>query len=268
MKFRFLVLAAIAMFFTSACSENVDPDAAKVDLKMQAITQLGTLNSGARTAATEIEFTEAIIGVTKIEFESSDDSSDDDNSGSGSDDDDDDDDDGDDDDGDDDNDDDSDDDGDEMEVEIKGKFIVDLIAGTSNPDFGVTGIAPGTYNKLEIKMRPILQDGNTLKVVFNYSIDGAAPVTIEISTKQELEFEIESNSTLDLSEVNAKNILILFDLDRLIAGVDFTSGVKSPDGIVRINESSNTSLAAKLLGNLDDCMDAGEDDDEDDEIDD
>lgn len=262
MKLQILILATIVAVFVSSCSESVDPDAAKVELEMKATTQLGTLNSGARTAATEIEFTEAMIGVTKIEFESSDDASDDDNSGSGSDD-------GDSSGSDDDDDGDSDDDSsDSLEVEVKGNFIVDLIAGTSSPDFGISGITPGAYDKLEVKMRPILDDGKTLRVVFNYSVDGSAPVVVEISTSQELEFEVESNSTLDISSVNASNILILFDLDKLMAGVDFSSAVKSPDGIIRINESSNTSLASQLFGNLDSCMDAGEDDDKDDEIDD
>jgi hypothetical protein len=261
MKHQILLMAAILAAFVSSCSENVAPDASNVDITMKATTQAGTLNSGARVAATEIEFTEAVVGVTKIEFESSADSADDDNSGSG-------------------NhsgrggksgsggNDDSSDSLDSLEVEIQGNFIVDLIAGTSSPDFGISGIVPGAYDKLEVKMRPILDGGKTLRIVFNYSIDGSAPTVVEITTSQELEFEVESISALDISAATASNILILLDLDKLLASIDFSSGVKSPDGIIRINETSNTTLAAAIVSNLKSSCEAGEDDDRDDEFDD
>jgi len=173
LKIKILGIVVIGGLFATACSENsTNPDAAKVSLEMKAVTQLGSINPGGRIAATDITFTEAMVGVTKIEFESSSDERDDDHSSSngrtssG---------------GDDDN---GDDDSGEQEMEIKGNFIVDLLAGTSNPDFGISGITPGVYDKLEIKMSPILSDGNTLKIVFDYSADGSDPVTVEISTER------------------------------------------------------------------------------------
>ena len=256
LKIKLLGLIVILSLFVVACSQDsANPDATKVNLEMKAVTQTGNINPGGRIAATDITFTEAMVGVTKIEFESSSDEMDDDHSSSngrtssG----------GDDDNGDDDS---------SQEVEIKGNFIVDLLAGTSNPDFGITGITPGVYDKLEIKMSPILADGNTLKVVFDYSLDGSDPVTVEISTKKELEFEIESNSVLDLSGVSTSDILVLFDLDQLLANIDLSGATVDGDGVIRINDASNTAIANSITSSIHHAFEAGEDHDHDDKFDD
>jgi len=256
LKIKILGIVVIAGLFATACSDNsTNPDATKVNLEMKAVTQVGSINPGGRIAATDITFTEAMVGVTKIEFESSSDESDNDHSGNGMN-----------------NDDNSgnsgDDDSGEQEMEIKGNFIVDLLAGTSNPDFGISGITPGVYDKLEIKMRPILADGNTLKVVFDYSVDGSDPVQVEISTKQELEFEIESNSVLDLSGVSTSDILVLFDLDQLLAGINFSGASVDGDGVIRINETSNTAIANSIFSSIHSAFEAGEDHNHDDKFDD
>ncbi len=260
-KINFLsLLSAVALFFAS-CSENVNPDQAKVNLAMKATTDLGTINASGRTEAMEIEFTKAIVGVTKIEFEAEGDDYDDDNSGSGS--------------NDDnsgsgsvDDDDDSNSDNGDQELEIKGNFEIDLIAGTSNPDFGISGITPGIYDELEIQMSPFLDGGKTLIVEFNYSLNGSDPVTIEISTSHELEFEVDIQSNVDLSASSISNILVLFDLDQLLSGIDFSSANTDANGVIKINETSNTGLYSTIASNLHQVLEAGEDDDNDDEFDD
>jgi len=261
-KMKLFTMIAVIALFIASCSENVDPDQAKVNLEMKAATALGTINPNGRTEAVEIEFTKAMVGVTKIEFEAEGDDINDDNSGSGSNDD------GDDNSGSDDDDDDSDSDDDDQELEIKGNFEVDLLTGTSNPDFGISGITPGVYDELEIKMNPILDGGKTLIVEFNYSLNGADPVTIEISTSRELEFEVDIQSNVDLSATSISNILVLFDLDQLLSGIDFSSATADSNGVIKINETSNTGLYAAIASNLHYVLKAGEDDDHDDEFDD
>jgi hypothetical protein len=207
---------------------------------MKATTASGILNPGGRVAENNIEFTEARIGVTEIEFEAEGES------------------------------DNYDDDGEneyEFEIEFEGQFEVDLLAGTSDPDFGIADLMPGKYTEIEVEMGPVMDDGNSLFIAFDYQQDGEDPISVEISTKRELEFEIEKYSGIDLDENALNQILILFDLDKILAGVDL-SMAEVNDGVIRINDTTNTSFAASILKNFYESCDAGEDDDGDDKFDD
>jgi hypothetical protein len=246
-----------------SCGESVDPTKADVRLEMKATTQLNAINTNARVAETGVEFTDFLIGVTEIEFEGLEGSNSDDNSHSSGDDDDHN--------GNDDSDDDSDhngnDDGDE--IEYQGQFIVDLIAGTSDPDFGIANVIPGVYKEIKVKIRPILDDGNSVFVKFNYTPDGTNdPVAVEFSTTKEIEFELENHSGIQLDGNSLNQVLILFDVDKLLANVDLSMAEKDEDGVIRINSTSNSSIAAAILSDFHQSCEAGEDDDHDDRFDD
>ena len=45
------------------------------------------------------------------------------------------------------------------EIEFEGEFVVDLIHGTSTPDFGIADILPGLYEEMEIEIGPVLEGG-------------------------------------------------------------------------------------------------------------
>lgn len=269
------------MLLIMSCGENVDPTQGDVKLVMKAITTTSTINSGARVAESGVEFTSAMIGVTEIELESLEGSSDDDHSSGNSDDDEDDDssdDDGDDDSSDDDGDDDSSDDDSsndsgnhhdgEFEIEYEGQFIVDLIAGTSDPDFGIADLFPGTYEEIKVKLSPIMDDGNSLFIAFNYQPASGDPVKVEISSKQELKFKVENHAGISVEGNSLSEILILFNLDDVLAGIDFSQADVDEDGVIRINDSSNAAFAASLLSNFVKSCKSGEDDDHDHEFDD
>ena len=115
-----LVMIFAVAVLTESCT--TDATLANVDFNMKAKTNSSTIASG-RLAATGLEFTEVRIGVTEMEFETleedeAEDSEDlEDSDGDGED--------------------------DNEEVEYEGEFIVDLITGTSMPDFGLADLAPG-----------------------------------------------------------------------------------------------------------------------------
>jgi len=266
-KSGWTVMLVVGLLVAS-CNDSGDPSLANVRLEMKALSNLAQLNTSGRMMNSSIEYKEAWIGVTEIEFEtfesaddrsnddhgddSGNDSSDDRLSQNSS--------------GDDDGDDDSDDDSDEIDFE--GRFIVDLINGTSTPDFGIADVIPGLYREIEIKMRPILEDGNSLFIVLEYQPEGSDPIIIEYSTNSLLKFEIESYQGIQLEEGGLNQILVLLDLDQLFAGIDFNSANADVDGIIRINSSSNADLASLIWTNLGKAFDAGEDKDGDDDIDD
>jgi hypothetical protein len=250
------------------CGESVDPNVADVRLKMKATTSLASINSGGRVMENHINFTQALLGVTEIEFESlvNDYSNDNDHNGDN----DSKDDDSSDNDFDDGDDDDSEDgDGDENEIEFKGNFVVDLIAGTSTPDFGIADLLPGEYKEIKVKLEPILDGGNSIFIEFTYTEgDESEPVTVQYSTDVEIVFEIERHSGIQLDGGTLNQILILFDLDQFLNSINIYEATADMDGIVRINSNSNADIAAAIRAKLHLLMDAGEDDNGDGEFDD
>jgi hypothetical protein len=245
-----LLTLAIAIIFFASCGEDVDPTQGEASIVMKARTSLGTINPGARVADNHLEFTSAMLGITKLELET--------NSGlmNG-------------------NSDDDDDDGnknysddDEYEIEIKGQFIADLLTGTVEPDFGISSLFPGTYKEIEITLRPIMDDGNSVFIAFTYRPTDGEPIDIEISSMRELEFEAENKNGIQIDGNTINQILILFDLDKLIEGIDFSKLNTDEDGVLRINDKSNQDIANILMSKLDDSCGMGKDDDRDDKFDD
>jgi len=266
-KNTIITAIVVLVLLMGGCGESVDPTMADVKLEMKAHTHLSSINTNARVMNSGIEFTEVLIGVTEIEFESmgdnhSDDSNDesddiDDESNADN--------------SDDHSDDNNKDDGDvdhDDEIEFEGQFVVDLLNGTSDPDFGIADVIPGVYKELEIKISPILEDGNSIFVAFTYQPEGSEPVNVELSTNKEIEFEIENHSGIQLDGNSLNQILVLFDLNQLLTGVDFNQASMDVDGIIRINSDSNADIAALIWANLDNVLEVGEDEDGDHDIDD
>jgi hypothetical protein len=242
------------MLLAGSCSESLDDDMANVRLKMKATSELNSIAANGRVQETEIEFIEFLIGVTEVELEfsySENHDTDHDKDGQHDD---------------DDQYDDEDWYDDDYEIEFEGRFVVDLLNGTSSPDFGITNVSPGVYEELEIKVAPILDDGNSIFVKFQYSEDGSDPVIVEFSSDKMFEIEIESEYGFEIDGGMLNQLLVLLDLDELTAGLDLSGAVVDDDGVIRINEDSNSDIAAMLVSKLHHVMEAGEDMDGDDDF--
>ncbi len=224
LKNVFAVVIMVIGLLMVSCGEDVDPNLADVQLKIKATSDLGGFDAGARTLEEHITFNQVLLGVTEIEFESivddnSDDDSDDhsgsDNSGHDDDSDDDSSDDNSDDSFDDSDDDSSDDNSDDSfddsdsDIEFEGRFVVDLIAGTSNPDFGIADVYPGIYKEIELKLEPILEGGYSIFIEFKYNVDGFEPVTVQYSTDKQFKFEIERDSGIQLDGGALNQIFVI-----------------------------------------------------------
>jgi len=228
--------------------DNNEPGLANVKLEMKATTTLSSLNPSGRVMETGLVFTEIILGVTEIEFETLEENNSEDNGDF--------------------EDEDGDGEDDNEEIEFEGNFVVDLITGTSTPDFGAADITPGLYEEIEIEMGPILDGGLTMFVAFQYTPDGGTEsVSYEFSTTEEIEFELENESGFFLDENALNQMLIVIDLDVIFANVDLSNATADSDRIVRINNSSNSQLYGQIFQSLNDAMEGGEDDDHDGEID-
>ena len=104
---------------------------------------------------------------------------------------------------------------------------------------------------MEVEMEPVMDDGNTIFVAFNYTPEGATEVIgYEYSNNYELEFEIEDEDGFQIDEGVLNQMLIIVDLDALFTDVDLSMATADEDGIVRINDSSNQVIAMAIAENL------------------
>lgn len=233
-KIRFL-LVAIAGLMVTGCSD--DPALNGVKMQMKAVSSQSAINGrvNGRISTTGLTFTEVKVGVSELEFETDLENSDEDISGES----------------------------DSEEVEFEGPYTVDLIHGTSDPDFGLADVTGGMYDEIEIELAPVMADGNSIFISFTY--DGK---TYEFSTTEEIEIEIEDLGGYTIDGNALINMLVLINLDSLFAGVDLSMAVADEDGVIRINDSSNSEIAHTIIAQLEESCEAGEDKDDDDSIDD
>ncbi|MEQ1587942.1 MAG: hypothetical protein ABL895_18810 [Cyclobacteriaceae bacterium] len=245
MKTKFFALVMLAMSILWGCNDS-GPSMEGIKLEMKATTTLSKVSKSGRVAGSGYTFEKALVGVSEFEFETlEEDDTEDDSKGS------------------------SDDGEDDSEkVEFKGSYVVDLIAGTSNPEFVNGNLTPGFYEEIEIELARTLADNNTMFIVFKYKPAAGDSVTVEFSTKETLEFEFEDDNGFQIDEATLTNFLVLVNLDSLFAGVDLSLATVSDDGVIRINDTTNSNLAKIVKDNLDDSCEGGEDDDDDDDIDD
>ena len=232
MKTQHLIYLLFFSAMTSAC--NDDPLPAGIVLEMKAVTAQNTVNG--RQSAGGLEFTKIMVGLTKLEFETEEENEEEDKRGE---------------------------EDFQEEVEFKGPFKVDLISGTSAPEFGQALTDPGIYDEIEFKFGPVLDGGKTIDIAFSFEGE-----QYEISSKAEkLEFELEQTEGLKIDENILTTILVLIDMDVLFENVNLTGAVADSDGIIRINEGSNAIILEALLASFEDSCDGGKDDDKDDRID-
>lgn len=236
-------LAVLTLFFT-ACYESDDPSLARVSMQMTASTVDGSINTTGRVSSTaNLEFTQFLVGVTEIEFETLEEQEEElDGNGNEI-------------------------ERDDEEIEYEGVFVVDLLNGTSNPEFGFADLAGGLYEEIEVEMEPVLSDGNSIVISANYT-SGDMQYQVEFTSNEEFEFEIEKENGFMLSTTSLSQILIVIDLDLLFQGVDLGAASIDADNVIRINDSSNSGLKSLIESNLNTAFEAGEDDDDDGEIDD
>jgi len=273
-KREFVGLAVVGLFFFLVFSlvrcDSAEPAPGRSNVKIRMMAEKGTssgsLMSG-RVATDTIVFSKALIGISELEFKTLEEDGDDhkdcdstrmddddsdrkgpgsndneDKSGSGS----------------------HDDDEDDQEAQLKGDFVFDLISGTSSPNFEVT---PGVYKKIEIKTAPILADGKSAFIAFD-ATQGSETFKVEFSTKAKMELELKQYGGFKVDSSAMNQILVLLKLNVLFAGIDFSQAVVDADGVIRINETSNTRLFYQIKGKLEESFEAGEDHNHDGKIDD
>jgi hypothetical protein len=268
-----IALAVLAGTLLLACETGGDLASGNLTVKMIAETEFAGIQANARHDAPDdsVVFTHVLIGVTELEFEPLDDNDSEcgeDNHedgrqtngdhGDGHDDD------------DDDcecDDDDGEDQDDSLDLEFEGEFIVDLLAGTSTPDFGIAQVVPGVYREIELELSPILPDSNSIFIAATIIRDDTLEYSVEFSTKRSFDLKIKRRSGIELTN-SFSSILVVVDLDELFDGVNLCEATVDSNNVININETSNEKLAKQIAHNLKHALKWGKDDDKNGNIDD
>lgn len=136
-------------------------------------------------------------------------------------------------------------------IVLKGAFVVDLLQGTSTPDFGVADVFPGTYRRVRLKLSPILPGGKSILISKTLVSEALGEEKIvEFSLEGELQIMIESTNSFTLRGGDFKQFLVLLDLNALFQWVDLVQAVPDEHGIIAINEKSNAAMAAQIRTKL------------------
>lgn len=233
-----VVLLAISAIMMQSCGDDNLPTEAMASFEMKAVTNASTLATSGRVEAAGYTFTEVFVGVTEIELETLEENREEEENGESED----------------------------EEVEFEGNFIIDLLTGVSDPDFGFTELLSGVYEEVEIEFENILEGNNTLIAKFHFTPEGSTePTFVEFSTAEEFEIEIENEAGFVLDGGMLNSILVTLDLDVLFASIDFSSLQAGEDGVIRINEHSNSALMESIVEKLETALEAEELDDDDDD---
>lgn len=243
----FAFLIALSMIL-GGCAEDDSPAAARVQLEMKASTSLSKISSSGRSMGSGLVFREILIGVTELEFETleEDQNENEEDAHDGED---------------------HDGESEDEDIEFEGQFTVDLIHGTSTPDFGVAEILPGLYEEMEIEIGPVLEGGKSVFIAFEVPRPDADPLSVEYSYSGEWEIEIERDAGFHLDGGSFHQMLVMFNLDLLFSNIDLSQAVADADGVIRIHSTSNADIASLIAANFHGCFEAGEDHDGDDHID-
>ncbi|MEQ8478326.1 hypothetical protein [Fulvivirga sp.] len=240
-----------ATIFLQACdddseSKNVTP-MASTTLKIKAVTNESSFGNE-RTEATGLIFKEAFLGVTEIEFETLEEENIEDEGGF--------------------EDLDQDGEADDEEIEFEGTFVIDLIDESSEPEIDIAELSPAIYDEIEFEVMPVLSDDKTMIVTFEYLPDGATEATmVEYSNNFELEIELEAGKGFNLKQDYLNKLLVIINLDELFADMNLENAEVDDDDIIRINNSSNASIALAIANNFQGAIHSGKDDNNDGQID-
>ena len=228
-----VITAVLATACTDDESTNIAKGVAHVGLEMRATSTQSHIQASARTQEKGLIFQEVLLGVTELEFETDDDNNKDDD-----------------------------------DIEFELRYKVDLINGTSAPDFGFANIAPKVYDEIEFEVTGLLDNGASVFIAFDRPGNSGEVTRVEYSSRESFDIEIERNDGFHLDDDRQNSVLILLELDRLFNNIDLSQATTDGDGVVRINAQSNASIAKQIRNNFDDTFEAGDDDDDDDRFDD
>lgn len=168
------------------------------------------------TQSETFTFSKALVGISKIDFEMETDSED-------------------------------------QDFEYEGTFQFNILTGASSPAISSVEITPGTYHELEINIENVLTSGKSIEIFGTY--DNGTTYQFEFTSTLNEDYDIQNTTGITATIGETVNFVLYLDLESLFNGVDFTTADMDNDNIIKINSSSNSSLASIIENNFDNIMD-------------
>lgn len=129
----------------------------------------------------------------------------------------------------------------DVEMEYEGNYSFDVLAGTAINDMDPVEIPAGTYYELEFETGAGLEGGHSI-IVKGTLTDSATSYDFEFYSKDEFEYEIESEEGEPANEGDQVDFVLLIDLEALFTGLDFASATVDSNNVIIISETSNENL--------------------------
>jgi hypothetical protein len=116
----------------------------------------------------------------------------------------------------------------ESELEMRGSFVVDLLAGASTPAISPLAVPAANYKKLKIRLEPArsgnVQDGdplkgNTLVVKGTYVLAGLSPRPFTLALRFDEDLELEDEDGLKMDPDRVEDILVSLKVDNWLSGL-------------------------------------------------
>jgi hypothetical protein len=165
------------------------------------------------------------------------------------------------------------------EPEFEGPFYIDLLSATGGilaQSLGDVSIPAGTYEGIEFDIHKSVETNTPANLVDRSIymagnwVDGSSkthPFVIWHDADEEF-FLTGPNGIVVEAGTTGHSLVVDFNLDNILQGIDFTRATKEPDGSIIISpKSSNKKLADRIKDNLEAAADFGEDDDGDGDLD-
>lgn len=230
-KNLFIMIIGLA-FLISSCEKTVDTG---VSLTIKATTVTAKSTTGA------ITFSEATLGIEKIELKMEEEEFDGDVTGEME--------------------------NEDMEFDFEGPFIVDLLLGTSDPDLSSVAFEPGVYNKFEAKISNVIDDTHSIIIKGMYSALDGTDYGFIFKSDDEIEFKIESDLGFTVTEGSMLDLVVNFDLPALFSQINLENAVINADNMILLDNDNNSEIANQIESLLDDVAEMEEEDEEDDDMD-
>jgi hypothetical protein len=141
------------------------------------------------------------------------------------------------------------DDEDQNEIDLEGRFFVDLLTGISTPELPVIDAYENDYEELEIEFG---EDDD--KGIYAFNIkgqwnDGTNDIPVTIQVDDELSYEVEDDNGITISESLTRDLIVMVDLEGALSNLDFGSATIQNDEIL-IDDSNNTNLYSDFINSL------------------
>lgn len=141
------------------------------------------------------------------------------------------------------------DDDDQNEIDLEGRFVVNLLTGESTPSLPVIQTLEDEYDELEIEFGEDDEDVYAFRVEGTWN-DGSSDIPVVIQIDDELSFEIEDDNGIVISESLISELIVLIDLEKALSAIDFANATVQ-NGTIVIDKNNNQNIYSGIKSALD-----------------